>query len=78
MSYLESGVRERRSIISWIDEVFIAEDDGDDLVSILIEPLFYNSQIGLQSAGVQLVAARVTEVDLVLVVVCFAFNCDQK
>lgn len=30
------SVRERRSIISGIDEVFIAENNGDDLVSIFI------------------------------------------
>jgi hypothetical protein len=38
--------------------------------------LLHSCQIRFQRAGVQLVAAGVTEVNLILVVVCFALNCD--
>lgn len=68
-------VRERRSIVSRIDEIFIAEEDGDDLVSVVVEPLPHSGQVGLQCAGVQLVAAGVAEVHLILVVMCLALDC---
>lgn len=61
-------------IVPGIDEVFIAEDDGDDFVSVVVQPLLHSNQIILQCACVQLVTASVTEVNVVLIVVCFALN----
>lgn len=69
-------VGKRRSVISRMDEIFISEDGGDNLVSITIKPLLHNGRTRLQCASDQLVAAGVAEVELVLVVVCFALNCD--
>jgi hypothetical protein len=68
------SICEWRSIVPRVDEVFIAEDDGDDFVSVVIQPLLHSNQIIFQCACVQLVTASVTEVDVVLIVVCFALN----
>jgi hypothetical protein len=68
-------VCERRRVVPRINEIFIAEDDGDDLVSIAVQPLLHSDQICLQGACVQLVTAGVAEVDLVLEVVRFALDC---
>lgn len=68
-------VCERRSIVSRINEIFIAEEDGDDLVSVIVKPLPHSGQVGLQCTGVQLVAAGVAEIHLILIVMCLALDC---
>lgn len=59
----QPGALDRCSEVFHFDEVPVADEQGDNIVRVVSEPVCYLFQVALQGAGVKQITRAVAEID---------------